>query len=100
MSIISNPEDTERITRYILKNTPTLGVRVSQVNRYRLKRRVKNVKTSLGKVRIKVAEIDGKTRYSIEYQDLRRIADKKKISIDEVEKKINLEINRIYGGSV
>lgn len=100
LTVIARVEDSSRVARVILKHTPTLGVRVIRKNRYLLKRKIEKIKTSFGEIRVKIAEVAGKKRYSIEYQDLKRIADSLKIPIGEAERKIDIEINRIHHGIV
>ncbi|HIE05532.1 MAG TPA: DUF111 family protein [bacterium (Candidatus Stahlbacteria)] len=96
ITVITRPGDSGRIARVLLKHTPTLGVRVIKAHRKILKRKIRKLKTPLGEVRVKISSGYGVRRISIEYDDLKRIADLKGLPLEEVERKINLEINRIY----
>ncbi|RKX71284.1 hypothetical protein DRP53_01990 [candidate division WOR-3 bacterium] len=95
------PIDKERdIARLLLENTPTLGIRVVRTRRHLLPRRVKKVKTSMGEVRIKVAHINRRKRFTIEYDDLKLLARKYRLPIIEVERRLINEINRYEDGTV
>jgi uncharacterized protein (TIGR00299 family) protein len=60
--------------RAILSETTTLGVRVRHERRYTLERRIDEVATPLGAVRVKTAVFDGAARRTLEYEDVLRIA--------------------------
>ena len=59
LSILANPEDQQAIVDKLIEETSTLGVRVSQVMRHEAQRRVEEVETSLGPVRVKLKLRDG-----------------------------------------
>ena len=63
------------------------------MQRYMLDRRIYKVDTSLGSVRVKVSSGYGTTRKKIEYEDLAKIAKEKGISLSEVEKIIQKDLN-------
>lgn len=81
-------EDREKFLTLILKHTTTLGVREYTCKRYGLKREIKEVETSYGTVRVKVASGYGITKEKPEYEDMARIANEKKISLAEIEKEV------------
>ncbi|MEW6542937.1 MAG: nickel pincer cofactor biosynthesis protein LarC [Nitrospirota bacterium] len=59
----------------MLRETTTLGVRLQDVQRLVLPRRVETVQTTAGPVRVKVAETgSGNAKAAPEYQDCRRLA--------------------------
>ncbi|NLS79561.1 MAG: LarC family nickel insertion protein, partial [Chloroflexi bacterium] len=70
------PERLAAVRDLILRETTTLGVRVQEVLRYALPRRMAEVQTPWGPVRVKVAELpDGLARPIPEYEDCRRLAE-------------------------
>jgi len=70
------PERLAAVRDLILRETTTLGVRVQEVLRYALPRRMAEVRTPWGPVRVKVAELpDGLARPIPEYEDCRRLAE-------------------------
>lgn len=79
------PLDSERAcARAMLVETTTLGVRVRRERRYVLERRVDEVSTPLGVVRVKTATIDGRARRTLEYADVVRIAREQSRPVAEV----------------
>ena len=69
----------------IFEETTTIGVRTYEVERHCLERRIENVSTPYGKVRVKVAERNGKVlNIQPEYEDCKKIAEKKKLPLKEV----------------
>ena len=50
----------------------------------KLRRKIIKVKTPYGNIRVKTAEIGNKTRFSLEYQDLKKIAQKNNLSLREL----------------
>jgi uncharacterized protein (TIGR00299 family) protein len=74
----------DRIIDVIFNQTTTIGLRVRHTQRLKLKRSISKIATPYGLIRIKVIEHDGKKRFSLEYQDVKKIALKKKISLHQV----------------
>jgi uncharacterized protein (TIGR00299 family) protein len=58
----------------LFEHTTSIGFRVSSTQRIIFHRQIKNIKSPYGKIRIKVINHGGKSRYSIEYRDIMRIA--------------------------
>ena len=84
---LSKPEDVSRHSEIILKNTTSQGVRFSQFDRFRLKWKIEETETPLGKIRMKTTELNGETLREIpEYEDLKKIAAFHNISMFEARK--------------
>lgn len=81
-------EEREKFLTLILKHTTTLGVREYTCKRYGLKREIKEVETSYGTVRVKVASGYGITKEKPEYEDMARIAKEKNLSLAVIEKEV------------
>ena len=81
-------EDREKFLTLILKHTTTLGVREYTCKRYGLKREIKEVATSYGTVRVKIASGYGITKEKPEYEDMARIAKEKNIPLSVIEKEV------------
>lgn len=88
LSCICLEKDEERIAGLILKHTTSLGVRVTKVKRYTMNRKSMVKSTCYGEVRYKEAEYHGIKKIKPEYEDLKRIAEEKNISLYEVRKNI------------
>lgn len=73
-----------KILSCFLGESSTLGVRVSEVSRISVPREIKNVKTRLGEVRVKISEFGGRAKIKPEFDDCASIANKKCLPLDEV----------------
>ncbi len=76
LTALAPPEKTHGVTDVLLRDTSTLGVRIQDVQRVVLPRRLDSVRISGGTVHMKVAEMgNGRTKAAPEYRDCKRIAD-------------------------
>jgi hypothetical protein len=75
VTVLADASRLDAVTRVLLTDTPTLGVRVRSTRRVRLPREERVVATPWGPVRAKVALLDGEPlRARPEYDDCARIA--------------------------
>jgi uncharacterized protein (TIGR00299 family) protein len=86
LSLLARPGDAERLSELVLRETPTLGVRLSPPLARRVcGRSVLEVSTPWGTVRVKEKTIGGQTvSVSPEYEDCARIAREKGLSLARV----------------
>ncbi len=71
LRIIAHPHDQERLSAIVFAETSTLGLRIYSAERRVEERRVVEVDTEFGKVRVKVS---GHGSFAPEYEDCRAIA--------------------------
>lgn len=88
LTVICWPDDKTKIVSDIFRLTSTIGIRERICERYVLDRQMSQVNTQFGQVNVKTVSGYGVSRYKYEYEDLRRIAESKGISIAEAEKLI------------
>jgi uncharacterized protein (TIGR00299 family) protein len=85
LTVLCRPEDSARLTKTILSETTTLGVRMRPENRAVLARRHVSISTRWGEVRMKLANLNGSvSNYAPEYEDCRRIAVENNIPLKSV----------------
>ena len=85
LNVLFEKEKLPEISKQIFMNTTTIGVRLHEVSRMKLQREMKSVDTPYGSVTIKVARFDGViSGLSPEYEDCRRLAVEKGVSVMEV----------------
>ncbi|MGC1373844.1 MAG: LarC family nickel insertion protein, partial [Candidatus Sulfotelmatobacter sp.] len=85
LTVLCKPEDANRCTELIFRETTTLGVRCREEKRQTLARRWENVSTQWGEIRIKIASMNGAvTNYAPEYEDCRRIAAEHRVPLKQV----------------
>lgn len=85
LTVLSYPEDAQRLAQLIFAETTTIGVRTRQEQRTRLARRHLSVNTKWGEVRMKLANLNGSiSNYAPEYEDCRRIAEQQRVPLKAV----------------
>ena len=86
VTILSTPEQRERLMGILFADTTTIGVRYQEMTRERLDREVRTVDTPLGAVRFKVATRDGRiVNASPEFDDCARLAGERGLPIKDVQ---------------
>jgi uncharacterized protein (TIGR00299 family) protein len=98
ITLLTKPEDAERIARLFFRETSTIGIRTRREQRYVLPRRHETVQTQWGEVRMKVAQIKGSvSNYAPEYEDCRRIAEQHQVPLKHVmQEAIRLYLEHIH----
>ena len=81
-------DSLERIVDVLFAHTTSIGFRIGNTSRLKFRREIVKFPSPYGKVAVKMIEHGGKRKFSLEYQDLKRIAQKKGLSINEVRKRI------------
>ena len=77
-------KNIDRIVAILLNETTTLGVRLRHAHRYILPRETVAIKSPYGTIRVKKAFYGNKVKLSLEYHDLKTIAQKKNLSMTEL----------------
>ncbi|MBO0690233.1 MAG: nickel pincer cofactor biosynthesis protein LarC [Candidatus Dormibacteraeota bacterium] len=74
LTVLAAPQQTRELAAFVLRATTTLGVRVTRADRHVAGRRVIEVSTPWGVVRVKVKELEGRAvDVAPEYEDCRRL---------------------------
>jgi uncharacterized protein (TIGR00299 family) protein len=85
LTVLCRTEDSQSLTKLILAETTTLGVRMRKESRAALARRNISVNTKWGAIRMKLANLNGSiSNYAPEYEDCRQIAKEKKVPLKTV----------------
>jgi len=85
VSILSEPDLENTLTRLLFEETTTIGVRITEARRKILDREVVMVETAYGAVRMKVASLDGKeVNVAPEFDDCRSLAIEKSVPLKDV----------------
>jgi uncharacterized protein (TIGR00299 family) protein len=85
ISVLSTENDRQALTKIILQETSSFGVRYYKVGRTVLDREIKTVKTSCGLIKVKVGKLNGKVIHvSPEYDDCKKSANKNKASVKQI----------------
>lgn len=84
LTVVCKEENLQTMQDIIFKQTTTIGMRYRREQRAILERQIKEVDTPYGKVKVKEVIHQGNAYTYPEYEDLKRIADEKKIAIKEL----------------
>lgn len=82
-----------RFAAIFLAETSTLGVRVQPYRRYEAPRSVETFITSLGPVRAKVRDLQGKRRIAPEYEDVQALARANNVPAIEIQRRLESELS-------
>ncbi len=89
LTCICHEEEQETLVGLMFRHFSTLGIREEELSRYVLRREIHTEETSLGTVRYKTASGWGVSREKPELEDLKKIAQKTGMSLEEVRRAIN-----------
>lgn len=81
LRVIARPEDREALAQLVFAETTTLGLRFYSAERRVQARRIEDVETAYGTVRVKVAESGA---FAPEYEDCRKVAQERGIPLRAV----------------
>jgi hypothetical protein len=85
LSVLASPDDAERLSSLILRESATLGVRMARMERRKAGRREETIETPLGEVRIKLKLLGGRVVAATpEYEDCRALAERHGLSLEAV----------------
>jgi len=85
LSVQGSPADADLLAEIIFRETSTLGLRRSTLQRQTLPRRPMKISTGWGEITGIVATLpDGSERFSPEYDSCREIADREQVSLEAV----------------
>lgn len=91
LSVLVNRAKMDGVLKIIFSETTTLGVRIQQVERRKLPRELKEIDTSLGRIKVKAVVFDGVERLVPEFEECRRIAKERGLPLLEVYRMIESE---------
>ena len=90
MTVISDDIHKGKLMDILLKETSTIGLRFYNAQRKVLSRAIREVSTDFGTFRIKSSRAEGFHKITPEFEDMRKIAKKKRIPLIDLLKKINI----------
>ena len=99
VSVICNDEKVEEIVDTLILETGTLGIRISESNRFIVPRTIHSVSLTLNdmsfQVNYKKSSFKGKTDFKIEFDDLKNVSNTIDKSIKETESLLRKEIEKL-----
>jgi len=93
LTVICRERLRDRIIEKIFNETTTFGIRINKLSRVALEREIKKVKTKYGPINVKIGKYKGKIKtISPEYEDCKKVAQKKGVPIKEVYDEAKIKI--------
>ena len=93
LTILATREKVNFLQKLIFEETNTIGVRTYKVERKKLERSARTVKTSFGNAIVKVIVLDKKEKLLPEFEECKRIAIEFKLPLKEVYAKLERELS-------
>lgn len=85
VSVLAEQKEREVLSKILLRETTSFGVRFYEVGRLTLDREIQKLKTSYGVIKIKIGSLDGETvQVAPEFEDCRNVARKKMVPVKKV----------------
>ena len=85
VSVLAEQKEREVLSKILLRETTSFGVRFYEVGRLILDREIQKLKTSYGVIKIKIGSLDGETvQATPEFEDCRNAARKKMVTVKKV----------------
>ena len=84
LSVLCKIEDEEKMAQIIFSSGVTLGIRHKRINRLRLPRKEKTIKTAFGDIAVKLAYFNERVLYFPEFESVANAARQTGKSYDEI----------------
>ncbi len=95
LSVLCHKDRRDDLINLILKETTTIGVRYYETRRIKMDRRLTDVQTKYGKIRLKISKFkDSKLKYIPEYEDCKKIARESDVPLLEVFEEVRRSAKR------
>ncbi len=91
LSVLASRSILETVLGVIFSESTTLGVRIQPLERRKVRRDSRTIRTSLGDVRVKVVLVDGEERLTPEFEECKRLATEKKLPLIDVYRMLDKE---------
>ena len=96
VTVLCSADKCEALTDLIFRETTTLGVRRSDVQRRTLCRENISVETKLGRVSVKIARLNGQILNAVpEYDDCQKIAVERAVPLKQVMAEVMCEFQKL-----
>ncbi|MFT8837429.1 nickel pincer cofactor biosynthesis protein LarC [Liquorilactobacillus satsumensis] len=92
LCVLLAPQQKQQLLEYLFAQTSAIGVRSQLLQREIMQRQLKTAKTSLGEIKIKQLSYQGISKFSLEHDELLRLAAKWHRPVFEVEQQILVEL--------
>jgi uncharacterized protein (TIGR00299 family) protein len=88
LTVLCAPDTVTTLANIVFDQTTTLGIRTTKTVRITLPRTIRNIPSPYGRIRVKLSRHNA-ARFSLEYEDLKKLARKHRIPIDVLRKELH-----------
>lgn len=88
LQVICRKGDQEKLEQLIFRETTTIGIRSYPANRKILERKIEEIETLYGKMKVKICRVDGEERVYPEYEEVKRYCMESGVPMREVYKSV------------
>ncbi len=89
LTVLCNSKEKENLMKIIFEETTTIGLRFYEAGRQTLEREIKEINTSLGKVKVKISKPGSRIiKTAPEYEDCKKLAKKRNMPLIEVMERV------------
>lgn len=100
VTVLCHPADREKLSGLLFRETTTLGIRQSTVQRRTLQRESITVETSVGPIRMKIARLNGHIlNVAPEYEDCRKAAADRGVPLKQVLAEAAFQFQKLNGST-
>lgn len=92
LQVICRKGDQEKLEQLIFRETTTIGIRSYPANRKILERKIEEIETLYGKMKVKICRVDGEERVYPEYEEVKRYCMESGVPMREVYKSVTRKI--------
>ncbi|CUS91510.1 nickel pincer cofactor biosynthesis protein LarC [Candidatus Kryptobacter tengchongensis] len=94
LSVLISESKLDNVLKIIFTQTTTLGVRIIEIKRRKLPREQREIETPFGRVKFKLVSIDNVERLIPEFEECKRIAEERNLSLIQVYKILESLVNQ------
>lgn len=97
LTVICHPEDAAALAEQLIRETPTLGVRVREQQRIVAERRLERMESSIGEIGVKLKIVGGEVVGAVpEHDDVVRLAAERGVPLAEAHRRVTDEARQAF----
>ncbi len=98
LTVLARPDEAARLAGMIVRESGTLGVRMTSADRIKAERRIETIETPLGPVRVKLKLVSGQVlAVTPEYDDCRKLAEQLGVPLETVRDRVTAAARQHFG---
>jgi uncharacterized protein (DUF111 family) len=96
LSVLCDRKKTDILTDILFRETTTIGIRIHSIERRKLERKTKKIKTRFGEAEVKLAYSNGNlVNISPEYESCEKLAEKSGLPLKEIYEEVKETANKL-----